>query len=363
MKNTFLLRDEFMNWLVTIGKFPVPSAISYCSYVAAVDKTIVLINEEISQESNLFTELEPRVKNGNSPAVASIIRNLLDHMSSDKIEEQLNKPKSSIRKWKSALNQYQDFLYEYMETNIETRTSEEIETVKDSWDVNDQDEVVQHILTFVKNVSEDSSVKFVHEKGDIYANFRFRLITQDRFYDPIFYPIGFIKRLFYMKGDKEFMDSWLNAMLDTTTIHTEDGSVNLKTVHKLEIANGTVTIHTKGSLTIGYTKKSDNETLVPFSVFGLDNIVLDHEKPLAIIIKENSDNLPIFKEITVQLKKHIGRKITGEKVKKAANLVLKSEYIGLINIENLKSEMSLLSSLTHLQLMDGSENKKKGASL
>ncbi|MCX6265736.1 MAG: hypothetical protein NTW16_00030 [Bacteroidetes bacterium] len=208
MKNTFLLREEFLEWLESIGKFPVLSARSYCSYVAAVDKTIVLINEETSQESNLF-------KNGNESAVASIIRNLLDHMSSDKIEVQLNKPISSIRKWKSALNQYQDFLYEYMETNIETGTSEETESIKDSWDVNDQDEVVQHILTFVKNVSEDSSVKFVHEKGDIYANFRFRLTTQDRFYDPIFYPIGFIKRLFYLKGDKEFMDSWLNALLDT----------------------------------------------------------------------------------------------------------------------------------------------------
>ncbi len=362
MKNTFLLRDEFMNWLVRIGKFPDLSAKSYCSYVAAVDKTIILINEETSQESNLFTELEPRVKNGNSPAVASIIRNLLDHMSSDKIEVQLNKPISSIRKWKSALNQYQDFLYDYMETNIETGSSDELVTIKDSWDVSDRDEVVQHILTFIKNVSEDSSVKFVHEKGDIYANFRFRLITQDRFYDPIFYPIGFIKRLFYLKGDKEFMDSWLNAMLDTVTVHTEDGSVKLKKVHKLEIANGAVSIHTDGSSKIAYTKKADNATLEPFSVFGLNNVVLDHEKPLVRIMQENSENLPTFREITVQLKKHAGRKITGKKVKKAANIVLKSEYIDLINLDNLKTEMALISSLTSLQLMDGGENRRKGVS-
>lgn len=362
MKNQFLLRNEFMDWLVKIGKFPVPSAKSYCSYMAAIDKTIVLINEDTSQESSLFPELEPRIKNGHSPAVASIIRNLLDHMSSDKIEVQLNKPISSIRKWKSALNQYQDFLYDYMETNIETGTSEEVETIKDSWDVSDQDEVVQHILTFVKNVSEDSSVKFVHEKGDIYANFRFRLITQDRFYDPIFYPIGFIKRLFYLKGDKEFMDSWLNALLDTVAIHTEDGTVKLKTVHKLEIANGAVSLHTNGSSKIAFTKKSDNVTIEPFSVFGLNNVVLDHEKPLVRIMQENSDKLPTFREITVQLKKHTGRKITNKKVKKAANLVLKSEYVDLINLENLKAEMALISSLTHLQLMDGRENKRKGVS-
>ncbi|MFZ4523117.1 MAG: hypothetical protein ACOYNC_15510 [Bacteroidales bacterium] len=362
MKNTFLLREEFLGWLESIGKYPELSARSYCSYVAAVDKTIVLINEETSQESNLFTELEPRVKNGHAPAVASIIRNLLDHMSSDKIEVQLNKPKSSIQKWKSALNQYQEFLYDYIQTNIENETNDDIETSKDAWDVNDQAEVEQHILTFVKNVSEDSTVKFVHERGDIYANFRFRLFTQDRFYDPIFYPIGFIKRLFYLKGEKEFMDSWLNAMLDSVTIHTEDGMVKLKVVHKLEITNGAVRIHTGGASKIAYTKKSDNENLAPFSIFGLNNVALDHEKPLVKIMQENSDNLPTFREITIQLKKYAGRKITGKKVKKAANIVLKSEYVELINLDNLKMEMALISSLTSLQLMDGGENRKKGVS-
>ena len=140
MKNQFLLRDEFMEWLINIGKYPVPSAKSYCSYVAAADKAIVLVNEETSQESNMFAELEPRIKRGHSPAVALIIMNLLDHLSSDKIEVQLSKPQSSIRKWKSALHQYQDFLYDYMETNLEPGTADEAETGPDAWDVNDLDE-------------------------------------------------------------------------------------------------------------------------------------------------------------------------------------------------------------------------------
>ncbi|MCX6266267.1 MAG: hypothetical protein NTW16_02770 [Bacteroidetes bacterium] len=148
----------------------------------------------------------------------------------------------------------------------------------------------------------------------------------------------------------------------TVTIHTIDGTVKLKTVHKLEITNKAVSIHTEGTSKIAYTKKSDNDTLEPFSVFGLNNVVLDHEKPLVRIMQENSDNLPTFREITVQLKKHIGRKITRKKVKKAANILLKSDYIDMINIENLKSEMAFISGLTHLQLMDESENKRKGAS-
>lgn len=57
MKNTFLFREEFMDCLVKIGKFPVPSAKSYCSYVAAVDRIILLVNEETSQESDLIAEL------------------------------------------------------------------------------------------------------------------------------------------------------------------------------------------------------------------------------------------------------------------------------------------------------------------
>jgi hypothetical protein len=295
MKNTFPLRIEFINWLVQIGKFPLLSAKSYCSYVAAVDKTIVLVNEETSRESTLFTELEPRVKNGHSPAVASIIRNLLEHMSSDKIEIQLNKPKHSIQKWKSALHHYLEFLYDYMEDNIESITSDEFAVGKDSWDVTGQDEAEKHILTFVKNVSEDSSLKFVHDRADIYANFRFRLVTRDRFHDSVYFPIGFIKRLFHLKGDKEFMDTWLDGILDNAAIYTSDGTVKLKSVHKLEIANRTVTIHTKESSKIACTKKPGNGTPAPFSVFGLNSFVPGHEKSLVRIMEENSNQNNILK--------------------------------------------------------------------
>lgn len=45
MKNTFLLRKEFKEWLLKTGNFPEPTVNSYLSYVSGVDKTF-----DISQE-------------------------------------------------------------------------------------------------------------------------------------------------------------------------------------------------------------------------------------------------------------------------------------------------------------------------
>ena len=78
-------------------------------------------------------------------------------------------------------------------------------------------------------------------------------------------------------------------------------------------------------------------------------------------MQENVANLITFQAITKELKKKISRKIIPKKLKKAGNLVLQSDFIHQIDNENLKSEMELLASLTHLQLMDGNENKRKGA--
>ena len=66
MKNKFLLRDEFLIWLVNEAKLPMPTANSYCIYVAAVDKYTKINRNDSYDNSNFFSVLEFDVNNGDS---------------------------------------------------------------------------------------------------------------------------------------------------------------------------------------------------------------------------------------------------------------------------------------------------------
>ena len=89
---------------------------------------------------------------------------------------------------------------------------------------------------------------------------------------------------------------------------------------------------------------------------------LQNEKSLKNIMLENLSNLQVFKEITTALKVHMKRTTTLKRYKKACNIALESNFLNLIDIDRLKVEMNLISSLTHLQFMDGVENTRKGCS-
>ncbi len=97
----------------------------------------------------------------------------------------------------------------------------------------------------------------------------------------------------FRKVDSFFDEAFVKTR--TRQIYTSDGTVKLKSVHRLEIANRTVTIHTKESSKIACTKKPENGTPAPFSVFGLNSIVPGHEKSLVRIMEENSNQNNILK--------------------------------------------------------------------
>ena len=52
--------------------------------------------------------------------------------------------------------------------------------------------------------------------------------------------------------------------------------------------------------------------------------------------------------------------MNSKKYKQINGRALEGKFIEHINIKKLKAEMKLISSLTNLQLRDGSENSKKG---
>lgn len=362
MKNTFLLREEFKVWLTTIGQFPLPSAKSYLSYVAGADKTFIISSDIIEGETNLFELLKVHVESGDTFGMDNAIINIINELYEKNIDKKLNTPISTIGKWRSALFQYREFLYDYIETKIDT--------IEEENKITEENNVIENFEDFnlIETSSEDSETiivgleemsDFVYSKNDLYKNFRFRIITQDRFYNQIFYPIRFIKRFLYSRGEKQFIDQWVENLLDNIEVHLDNHKIKLKEITELSISNRKVFVKHDGISKQVFTKLSDNIKLAPFNVKQLSKIAIDHEKPLFHIMLENMENLKTFDEITVELKKHLSGTVNPKKLKLAYNIVLNSDIINHLNIENLKKELDFLSSKTNLQLMDSGENGSK----
>jgi len=366
MKKEILLQEKFVYWLSTIKKYPLPTANSYCDYIAAANRLLEIYKNESNEKSSLFAVLEVEVNMGNSDRMEEIIDEVTEELSEDKIEIKLKKSLKYIQNWKSALYQYKEFLHDYIEDEIITdEVTEDDDAAKQNAASSEPEKPVRNILLGKSHHTGDqkcANIKYVHSKSDLYARFHFRIITQDRHYDEIYYPISFIKRFLYLKNERNFMDTWVKELLNQVIIHVEGGTITLNQVSNLEIANGEVRVDLNGIFKVALTKKSDNITSMPFSVEKLRWIALDHETSLQKIMRENLNNLKTFQEITVELKKHNSPKMTSKEHKKVNNIVLESDYIDRINIENLKAEMALISSLTKLQLMDSIENTKKGQS-
>lgn len=368
MKQEILLQKDFIQWLVNTGGLKITAAESYCDYISATDRTLDIYKKGSDEKSHLCAVLETEVFNGNSERMVEIVDEVIDKLSENGIETKLNKSLKYIKNWKSALYKYKEFLNDYIDAEIEVVTDEETlvndEVIKEAVDlVSGKSSGEWQIGKQVKGsgMLEQDQI-FTHSQDDLYKCFSFRIITQDRLYNELFYPISFIKRLFYLKGEKQFMNTWIRELLNKVTIHVTDGVVRLDQISRLEISNNRVQVESNDGLLMAFTKESDNKRLVPFAVNTLTRITLDHEKSLKNIMLENLSNLQVFKEITAALKGYMKRKTTLKKYKKACNLALESDFINLIDINRLKVEMNLISSLTHLQFMDGVENTRKGCS-
>lgn len=362
MKNTFLLREEFKNWLLKVVGLPLPTVNSYLSYVAGADKTFGISHEGSEEETNLFEVLSKLVKNGDYFGMDSAIIAVINELQQEKIEEKLRTPLNTIRNWKSGLFQYREFLYSHIETQNDS--TENTETIENEIDKNELSTPNYESFNLIEDDSDvfialgvkGDHLNYTFTSEDLYKIFTFRIITQDRFYKDIFYPISFIKRFLYKKGEKLYLDNWVRRLLDNVQINLEDEQIMLREIASLEIINQKVYVTHKGISKIALTKLSNNETLLPFEVKALRSIAIDHDKPLYNIMLENSNHLPTFIEITSELKKYLRGTINPSKLKKANNKVLNSEYINFLNIENLKKELDFLLSKTSLQLMDSKQN-------
>ena len=228
MKNEFLLREEFKQWLLNVKKFSLPVTNSYLSYVAGVDKTIGIYVEKEDFTTNLFTFIKEKVELNNIFEAESGIVSVFNYLFLENIDKKLETPLNTIKNWRTGMIHYREFIYEYMDSKIyDTSTNNTIENnvIDDFNDIEIEDPKIKgSLLGFVTENLEKNI--FRYSKDDLYKNFAFRIITQDRRYEQIFYPISFIKRFLYLKNEKVFFDNWLEILLDNIYLHFENDKIN-----------------------------------------------------------------------------------------------------------------------------------------
>ncbi|TDW52736.1 hypothetical protein EV144_1011429 [Flavobacterium sp. 270] len=326
MKNRFFEEDEFKKWLVTNQITSEDSAYSYCSYVNSVEKNFHFNSKVEDIASGKLNKTYP-----------DLIIEILQALSEKNIAEKINKSSKTLRNWKSGFIAYG----EYLATNFENSTE-----------------------TGSEEISKDNYTSFDSEysKEDIYKNFTFRLITQDRFYENLYFPVSFIKRIFYRNKEKLFFDNWINSILDDTVLHFKDSENLLKNISHIFFDNQGIKAKILNNVSNLYTKLPNNIDKEPFISNEMKKIALDHCKPMLTIIRDNHHQLIELQKITNDINRIIGKgKINRTALSQASRQLFEQSYLDTINLNQLKAELNIIADETSLQLMDAKFNSSKGA--
>jgi hypothetical protein len=346
-KPLLLLREEFQNWLVKNGIVSVDSSKSYGIYMSSALKKITEIkNQTTPEQDSYFDLIEKAFHNGNEEMLEEAILILFQYLCKEGVEEELECSKKYIQNWRSALLQYGEFLLDW----VANSPSEEVQ---------DNEEIQAELEEFSEAIEQ---ADFTYDKKNLYRVFTLRLVTQDRFYNSLFFPISLIKKIFYKRNEKRLFDQCINEMLDHTKVFHQNGFFYLKDIQQIDFANGKVLVQQKDKTFLAYTKMADNNSLSPFTTTQLSKIALDHDKPMYNIITEKANELEVLQIITNEIKKHIGSdKLNRNSLVRVSKIVFENGFVETVSLDALKKELDLIVNETVLQLMDASQNSSKGA--
>ena len=257
----------------------------------------------------------------------------------------------SINHWKTGLRAYIKFI--------------------DHLNIDQMDDV-----TFTDNeepIQIEIESEYYFSKSDLEEIFNFRITTQERLSGDLIFPIRLIKKLFYKssKEDREYFDNWLFNVVGNIELKTSDKTFKFKDINGISIVNNKDNKDNKD--TVNYVNyKSSNLPLCSMTAEGtivnmkcntLKSIVIDHIKPMKLVLLENASRLNGLKELTDEIKPHISS-LTGKEAIKAAaargRVILPALLSDHTIIEKLKNDLTLIGSMP-IQLMDSKENSKKRA--
>ncbi|MDR1372725.1 MAG: hypothetical protein LBJ17_06340 [Dysgonamonadaceae bacterium] len=210
----------------------------------------------------------------------------------------------------------------------------------------------------VRNQPTDT---YHYEKEEMKKIFTLRLITQDRYYEFLYYPISVLKKLFYHNERRQFFNNYIGEQRDNIVVYIgKSDKLLFKDVDTLDINNdGSVLINGKFKLHTNVTGNGAKEEL---STNTIENIVIDHAPSLERVMFALKEQLPTLQIIHNTLTNiNNGRISNKEDLKNAGNHLVRNVEFSPKELDNLEKDLNLILSKTQLQLMDRYENlyKKK----
>ncbi len=356
MAAPIVFRDEFKNWLITSKICKPASADSYASYLSGV-------NGQFDIEGfSMCERIEKYHNEGNSFKINQLIIDLVAELYREDICETTGRPQNTINNWRSALLQYTEFFF-YFTVDAEA-VNWELKPVEEVIEIS-MNVIPENPLPNLDSKKKSRTRKYKYPSKDLMKNFKFRIITQDRFYGDIFFPISYIKRLMFEKNEGKYFNHWLENQLNDITIFCLNENHKFKDISELTIhvskESKEVYVTVNNEQKLIYTPSSNDNKLIPFESKNLKNIAIDHVVSMKSILTDNLNFLPQLKLITFHLKAIAGDKASAKDYKAAGSIFFNSLANKDIDVELLKIELDLIKSHTKFQLMDKIENIKKGA--
>lgn len=217
------------------------------------------------------------------------------------------------------------------------------------------DEKQKYVPSKVNKPKKQTTIAYFYEQEELRDNFFLRLITQNRFYKTLNYPVSVLKKLFYKNGRKDFFDKWVNEQIDNIAVYiSKTEKIPFKEVVSLEITDdNSVLLNGKYNL---FTAVAGSETKKEITTNLLKNIDIDHVIPFVDIFSELKPQLPALQAIHNTLENNNKGRITNKKdLSKAGNYLL----VNAEELDALEKDLELISSKVQLQLMDKYENLSK----
>lgn len=214
--------------------------------------------------------------------------------------------------------------------------------------------------------------KLTYDKDSLKKIFIFRMITQDRCYGNMYFPISFLKKLFYQNQiSRAFFDDYIENQINNIQLRTNNGTITLADINALIIEANSYqeasvsVILDDNSHSILQTKMGNGNAQTPVNALALRFIAIDHIFPMKMILEEQEAALPVLKRITQEFRSFQGikanKRITNKMIKDTGSQLLKKNVFSLNDLQQLKDEMNHINGFVKLQLMDSAENLKKKA--
>lgn len=309
---------HFINWLTANNITSKDSAVSYDSYVR---------NALLCLKLNM-----PQVQDINA------VEEVIDVLSIRDSAQKFDKSPKTIQKYLSGLRAYGEFINEGFDSS-------------------------SHTVDTTVNIQKlaPTNIDQVYLREDLFKIFVFRLITQDRFYKDIYFPISLIKQLFYKNNRKLAFDHILENLANSIKLYDSNQNVFLfKDIKELKIRDNKVFVNIASIGDVEIYTPTPSTKLESFSVDTLRDISIDHVVSQHGIMQEIKNKLPIFSRLTEMLQQSTTKVIDRPTLAAYKNEFGLDNILAEINLSNLENELKVIIDKTELRLMDRRLNTSKG---